>query len=74
MPQTERTGLTALLATPRRGDTVVIRRLDRLSRSLKDLIYLVERLDVAGVDLLATKLRIPLQIQLHLAFAFEAGY
>lgn len=47
----ERTGLTALLATLRRGDTVVIWRLDRLGRSLKDLIYLVERLDAAGVGL-----------------------
>jgi DNA invertase Pin-like site-specific DNA recombinase len=47
----ERTGLTALLASLRRGDTVVIWRLDRLGRSLKDLIYLVERLDAAGVGL-----------------------
>jgi DNA invertase Pin-like site-specific DNA recombinase len=52
----ERTGLTALLATLRRGDTVVSWRLDRLGRSLKDLIYLVERLDTAGVGL-----RIPTQ-------------
>ncbi len=47
----ERTGLTALLAVLRTGDTVVIWRLDRLGRSLKDLIYLVERLDAAGVGL-----------------------
>lgn len=47
----ERTGLTALLAALRSGDTVVIWRLDRLGRSLKDLIYLVERLDAAGVGL-----------------------
>jgi hypothetical protein len=47
----ERTGLTALLATLRRGDTVVIWRLDRLGRSLKDLIYLIERLDAVGVGL-----------------------
>lgn len=50
----ERTGLTALLATLRRGDTVVIWRLDRLGRSLKDLIYLVERLD--DLDLSARRL------------------
>ncbi|TCK31984.1 DNA invertase Pin-like site-specific DNA recombinase [Paraburkholderia sp. BL8N3] len=43
----ERTRSTAL----RSGDTVVIWRLDRLGRSLKDLIYLVERLDAAGVGL-----------------------
>lgn len=47
----ERTGLTALLAALRPGDTVVIWRLDRLGRSLKDLIYLVERLDAVGVGL-----------------------
>ncbi|WP_441300186.1 recombinase family protein [Burkholderia sp. WAC0059] len=47
----ERNGLTALLATLRHGDTVVIWRLDRLGRSLKDLIYLVERLNAAGVGL-----------------------
>ncbi|CAH0439967.1 recombinase family protein [Ralstonia pseudosolanacearum] len=49
--KSERTGLTALLATLRQGDTVVIWRLDRLGRSLKDLIYLVEHLDAAGVGL-----------------------
>lgn len=47
----ERTGLTTLLATLRHGDTVVIWRLDRLGRPLKDLIYLIERLDAAGVGL-----------------------
>ena len=47
----ERVGLTALLATLRRGDNVVIWRLDRLGRSLKDLIRLVEQLDAAGVGL-----------------------
>lgn len=47
----ERVGLTALLTTLRRDDTVVIWRLDRLGRSLKDLIRLVEQLDAAGVGL-----------------------
>jgi DNA invertase Pin-like site-specific DNA recombinase len=47
----ERTGLAALLASLRKGDAVVIWRLDRLGRSLKDLIQLVERLDAAGVGL-----------------------
>lgn len=50
-PQAERTGLTALLASLRQGDTIVIWRLDRLGRSLKDLIYLVERFEAAGVGL-----------------------
>jgi DNA invertase Pin-like site-specific DNA recombinase len=47
----ERVGLTVLLTTLRRGDTVVIWRLDRLGRSLKDLIRLVEQLDAAGLGL-----------------------
>lgn len=47
----ERTGLAALLGVVRRGDIVVIWRLDRLGRSLKDLIQLVERLETAGVGL-----------------------
>ena len=47
----ERVGLAALLAASRAGDTVVIWRLDRLGRSLKDLIALVEQLDAAGVGL-----------------------
>ncbi len=47
----ERAGLAALLGMVRRGDIVVIWRLDRLGRSLKDLIQLAERLDAAGVGL-----------------------
>ncbi|SEK65380.1 Resolvase, N terminal domain [Pseudomonas agarici] len=47
----ERIGLTALLGTLRKGDIVVIWRLDRLGRSRKDLIRLVEQLDAAGVGL-----------------------
>jgi len=39
-----RAGLSAMLATLRDGDTVVVWRLDRLGRSLKDLIQLVEQL------------------------------
>ena len=41
----------ALLANLRRGDPVVVWRLDRLGRSIKDLIYLVEQLEDAGVGL-----------------------
>mgnify|MGYP003379697758 CR=1 FL=1 len=47
----ERVGLSTLMAVLRAGDTVVIWRLDRLGRSLKDLIALVEQLDAAGVGL-----------------------
>ena len=49
--KSERTGLLALLAALRTGDKVVICRRDRLGRSVKDLIYLAERLDAAGVGL-----------------------
>ncbi|MHB1282041.1 MAG: recombinase family protein [Acidithiobacillus sp.] len=47
----DRTGMTELLAALRAGDTVVIWRLDRLGRSLKNLIVLVEYLEVAQVGL-----------------------
>lgn len=46
-----RSGLAALLTTLRAGDTVVLWRLDRLGRSLKDLIRLVEQLDAGSVGL-----------------------
>ena len=42
---TERPGLTTVLDVLRPGDTLVIWRLDRLGRSLKNLIHLVEQLD-----------------------------
>jgi len=47
----ERIGLVALMEILRAGDTVVIWRMDRLGRSLKDLIALVERLEAVGVGL-----------------------
>ena len=47
----ERIGLAALIGVLRSCDTVVIWRLDRLGRSLKDLIALVERLEAGGVGL-----------------------
>ena len=47
----ERTGLANLMAMLRAGDTVVIWRLDRLGRSLKNLIELVERFKAAKVGL-----------------------
>jgi DNA invertase Pin-like site-specific DNA recombinase len=46
-----RTGLSAMLTTLRNGDTVVVWRLDRLGRSLKDLIQLVEQLEATGTAL-----------------------
>ena len=47
----DRIGLAALMAVLRAGGTVVIWRLDRLGRSLKNLIELVERLEAAKVGL-----------------------
>lgn len=49
--KTDRPGLAAALGTTRRGDTLVVWRLDRLGRSLKDLIQLAEQLDGAGIGL-----------------------
>jgi DNA invertase Pin-like site-specific DNA recombinase len=48
---TERPGLTSLFESLRPGDTLVIWRLDRLGRSLKHLIQLVEQLDQRKVGL-----------------------
>lgn len=47
----DRSGLTTLMSMLRAGDTVVIWRLDRLGRSLKNLIELVERLEATKVGL-----------------------
>lgn len=47
----EREGLARLINSLRPGDTVVIWRLDRLGRSLKNLLQLVERLDGLRVGL-----------------------
>ena len=45
--------LVKCLETIREGDTLVIWRLDRIGRSLKDLLEIVERLRVEGVQLLS---------------------
>lgn len=47
---TERAELTQCLKTLRRGDTLVVWRLDRLGRSLKDLIRIVADLEHMGVE------------------------
>ncbi|WP_081375913.1 recombinase family protein [Serratia fonticola] len=44
-------GLAELLTVLRPSDTVIVWRLDRLGRSLKDLIQLVEKLDNIDVGL-----------------------
>jgi DNA invertase Pin-like site-specific DNA recombinase len=48
---TERPGLQALLAAARTGDTVAVVRLDRLGRSLTELLATVATLNQNGVDL-----------------------
>jgi len=49
--KSDRTGLAALMTVLRAGDTVVIWRLDRLGRSLKNLIELIEKFEAAKVGL-----------------------
>jgi DNA invertase Pin-like site-specific DNA recombinase len=51
----ERPGLTLALEVARAGDTLVVWRLDRLGRSLKDLIALAERLEQRKVGLKSLK-------------------
>jgi DNA invertase Pin-like site-specific DNA recombinase len=48
--KSERPGLSAALDFVRPGDTLVVWRLDRLGRSLKDLIQRVEELNQRGVE------------------------
>ncbi|HIG0327264.1 TPA: recombinase family protein [Legionella pneumophila] len=47
----QRPGLDAILEFSRKGDVIVVWRLDRLSRSLKDLIDVVALLDSKGIGL-----------------------
>ena len=49
--KTDRPGLLAALDYARRGDSVVVWRLDRLGRSLSDLIALVRRVEEDGIQL-----------------------
>ena len=50
-----RPGLTLAVEVLREGDTLVVWRLDRLGRSLKDLIALVETLEAKGIGLKSLK-------------------
>src|SRR5437870_2505100 len=49
----ERKGLEQLLAFVRSGDTVIVWKLDRLGRSLKDLIETLNLLDNRGIDFIS---------------------
>jgi len=46
----DRPELHRLLEQLRKGDVVVVWKLDRLSRSLKDVLILMEKIDQAGAD------------------------
>src|SRR5437763_10161729 len=54
----ERKGLEQLLAFIRSGDTLVVWKLDRLGRSLKDLIETLNLLKERGVDFISLTERI----------------
>ncbi len=49
--KSSRPGLNKLLTYARKGDTIVVWRLDRLGRSMKDLITLVAELEDKGIEL-----------------------
>ena len=51
----DRPQLQAMLAFVREGDTVYIHSLDRLARSTKDLLAIVEQLQAKGVELHSNK-------------------
>jgi DNA invertase Pin-like site-specific DNA recombinase len=50
-----RTELQVLLECVREGDTVIVTRIDRLARSMKDLQDIVHELNEKGVSLKATE-------------------
>ncbi|MBA9065645.1 DNA invertase Pin-like site-specific DNA recombinase [Methylobacterium fujisawaense] len=50
-----RTELLTLMDFARRGDTIVVTRIDRLARSIADLAALVRELEAKGVALRATE-------------------
>jgi len=54
----DRPGLTELLSYARKGDTLAVVRLDRLGRSLTELLSVVEQLKGRGVALLSLEERI----------------
>jgi DNA invertase Pin-like site-specific DNA recombinase len=54
----ERPGLTALLDYARAGDALVVVRLDRLGRSLRELLDIVERLKERGISLVSLEEKI----------------
>lgn len=53
-----RPGLTLLLEVARTGDVIVVWRLDRLGRTLHDLILLAKQLEEAGIGLVSLQEKI----------------
>ena len=53
-----RPGLAVALEVARSGDVLVVWRLDRLGRSLHDLIVLAKQLDGAGIGLMSLQEKI----------------
>lgn len=51
----DRTELNKMLDAMRKGDTIVVAELTRLSRSVKDLIMLVEKFNEEGADIKSLK-------------------
>jgi DNA invertase Pin-like site-specific DNA recombinase len=51
--KSHRPGLEALLKFARKGDIIVVWRLDRLGRSMKDLISLVSTLEDKGIQIIS---------------------
>jgi DNA invertase Pin-like site-specific DNA recombinase len=51
----QRKGLDELMAQLRRGDTLIVWRLDRLGRSLKHLVELIEKFEQMGVQFLSVQ-------------------
>jgi len=54
----DRPGLAELLAYSRKGDTLAVVRLDRLGRSLTELLTIVEQLKARGIALLSLEEKI----------------
>lgn len=52
---TDRPQLKAMIEFAREGDTIYIHSLDRLARSTKDLLEIVEQLQVKGIHLVSNK-------------------
>lgn len=54
----ERPELEKCLERLDKGDTLVVWRLDRLGRSIRDLLQIVDRLDKSGINFISVKERI----------------